>query len=84
MSYIGIFRFNHSGIAVNYIDAAASVYEKGGYHRSAPIFDPIQNVNVCWLTKEGVPTVKLLAPVDEYSPVNKTQVKVGVSLYYCC
>ena len=71
-------------MAVKDLDATASLYEQGGYKRSVSIFDPIQNVNICWLTKEGVPTVELLAPVDEKSPVNKTLEKVGVSPYHCC
>ena len=78
------FKFHHIGVAVNDIDATASVYEQGGYRRSAAVFDPIQNVNICWLTKDGAPIVELLAPVDEKSPVNKTLEKVGVSPYHCC
>ena len=78
------FKFHHIGVATNDIDSTASVYEQGGYRRSASIFDPIQNVNICWLTKEGVPTVELLAPVDEKSPVNKTLEKNGVTPYHTC
>lgn len=78
------FIFHHIGMAVKDLDATASLFEQGGYKRSVSIFDPIQNVNICWLTKEGVPTVELLAPVDEKSPVNKTLEKVGVSPYHCC
>lgn len=78
------FAFHHIGVAVKDLDATASVYEQGGYKRSSSIFDAIQNVNICWLTKEGMPTVELLAPVDEKSPVNKTLEKVGVSPYHCC
>ena len=78
------FKFHHIGFAVKDTDATASVYEQGGYKRSSSVFDPIQNVNICWLTKEGAPIVELLAPVDELSPVNKTLEKVGVSPYHCC
>lgn len=78
------FIFHHIGVAVKDINATASVYEQGGYKRSSSVFDPIQNVNICWLTKDGAPTVELLAPVDEKSPVNKTLEKVGVSPYHCC
>ena len=77
-------QFHHIGVAVFDIDSTASLYERGGYHRSALVYDPIQNVNICWLTKQGSPTVELLAPVDEKSPVNKTLEKVGVSPYHCC
>lgn len=78
------FKFHHIGVAVKEIDATASVYEQGGYRRSASIFDSMQNVNICWLTKKGMPTVELLAPVNENSPVNKTLEKMGVSPYHCC
>lgn len=78
------FKFHHIGVAVKEIDATASVYEQGGYHRSTSIFDPVQNVNICWLTKEGMPIVELLAPVDGKSPINKTLEKVGISPYHCC
>ena len=78
------FKFHHIGLAVKDIDATATIYERGGYKRSASIFDPIQNVSICWLTKEGMPTVELLAPVDETSPVNKTLEKNGVTPYHTC
>ena len=78
------FKFHHIGVAVKDLDATASVYEQGGYKRSSSIFDPVQNVNICWLTKEGMPIVELLAPVDEQSPVNKTLEKNGVTPYHTC
>lgn len=78
------FQFHHIGVAAKDIDATASIYELGGYHRSSVVFDPEQNVNVCWLTRDGAPTVELLAPVDESSPVNRTLEKVGVSPYHFC
>lgn len=78
------FKFHHIGVAVKDLDATAVVYEQGGYKRSASIFDPIQNVNICWLTKVGMPTVELLAPVNEMSPVNKTLEKNGVTPYHTC
>ena len=78
------FKFHHIGVAVKDLDATAAVYDQGGYKRSDSIFDPIQNVNICWLTKEGMPTVELLAPVDETSPVNKTLEKNGVTPYHTC
>jgi len=71
-------------MAVKDIDATAAIYKDGGYKMSEVVFDPFQNVNICWLTKKNAPIVELLAPVDEKSPVNKTLEKVGVSPYHCC
>ncbi len=78
------FLFHHIGVATNDVDASAYMYEQGGYHRSASIFDPVQNVKICWLTREGYPIVELLAPVDETSPVCKTLEKNGVIPYHTC
>ena len=78
------FKFHHIGVAVKDLDATALMYEQGGYKRSSSVYDPAQNVCICWLTKEGSPTIELLAPVNEFSPVNKTLEKVGVSPYHCC
>ena len=76
--------FHHIGVAVKTIEATVSAYEQGGYKRSATIYDPVQNVNICWLTREGFPTVELLAPVDEKSPVTKILEKNGVTPYHTC
>lgn len=78
------FIFHHIGVAVKDLDATASIYEQGGYKCSSIIYDPIQNVRICWITKDGSPTVELLAPVDEKSPVNRILEKVGVAPYHCC
>ena len=77
-------KFHHIGVAVKSIDATAAVYEGAGYRMSDIVLDPIQNVNICWLTKDGAPIVELLAPVDETSPVCKTLEKNGVTPYHCC
>jgi len=77
-------RFHHIGVAVKDISATAAVYMTGGYKQSGTTYDPVQNVNICWLTKEGMPVVELLEPVDETSPVNKTLEKNGVTPYHTC
>ena len=78
------FKFHHIGVAVKDIAKTTLLYENGGYAKSDVIFDPIQNVNICWLTKEGMPTVELLAPVDSTSPVCKILEKNGVTPYHTC
>lgn len=78
------FKFHHLGVAVKSIDDTAAIYVTGGYTRSEVISDPIQDVNICWLTKEGMPTVELLAPKDENSPVNRILEKNGVTPYHTC
>lgn len=77
-------RFHHIGMAVFDIVATAKCYESAGYLRSITFFDPIQNVDICWLTKAGEPMIELLAPVDDNSPVNGVLAKNGVGPYHCC
>ncbi len=78
------FRFHHIGIAVKSIEKTSAVYMEGGYAKSGVTFDPIQNVNICWLSKEGMPLIELLEPVDDSSPVCKTLEKNGVTPYHTC
>lgn len=78
------FKFHHIGVAVKDIESTAIVYVQGGYRQSAITFDPVQNVNICWLTKDSMPTVELLAPVDDSSPVCKILEKNGVAPYHTC
>ncbi len=78
------FSFNHIGIACRDIDKTASVYVNAGYERTQTIIDPLQNVKVCVLKKESMPTIELLAPVDENSPICKTLEKSGVAPYHIC
>ncbi len=78
------FTFNHIGVACYDIDKTADIYLNAGYQRTDTIIDPLQNVKVCVLTKESMPTVELLAPVDDMSPICKTLQKSGVSPYHIC
>lgn len=78
------FKFHHIGIATNSIDNTSKYYINAGYSASAVVLDPIQNVNICFLSKEEMPTVELLEPVDEKSPVFKIVKSTGVTPYHCC
>lgn len=78
------FNFHHIGIAVWNIDQTAQYYIDAGYKKTETIIDKIQNVKICFLTKENMPMLELLAPIDEHSPVNRTLDKMGVSPYHCC
>ena len=42
-------KFHHIGVAVKGIQATAAVYVAGGYKQSETIFDPEQNVDICWV-----------------------------------
>lgn len=78
------FKFHHIGIAAFSIENTAQYYIEAGYSKTKTVIDSIQNVQICFLSKENMPLIELLAPVDEKSPVNKTIEKVGVAPYHIC
>jgi methylmalonyl-CoA/ethylmalonyl-CoA epimerase len=78
------FKFHHIGFVTNSIEKTAALYSIGGYSISEIISDAIQNVNICFLTKQGAPRIELVEPLDEFSSVNKILKKSGVSPYHIC
>ncbi len=78
------FKFHHIGVAVRDIERTARFYLAAGYSMSPVTYDPIQNIHITFLSKEGMPVVELLAPHDENSPVNQTLQKNGVTPYHSC
>lgn len=77
-------KFHHIGIACYDIEVSKIFYENMGYKASDRIIDPIQDIEICFLHKNGQPLIELLAPLDENSPVNRTLSANGVSPYHIC
>ena len=77
-------RYHHVGIAVFDIVAAKLFYETLGYVPSNVIYDPVQNVYICFLRHESMPLLELLQPKDESSPVSRTLRTNGVTPYHIC
>lgn len=78
------FKFHHIGVAVFDIDTTAQFYLDAGYSKTDMVIDPKQNIRISFLEKLGMPTVELLAAVDDASPVNRILKAVGVSPYHTC
>ena len=78
------FTFHHIGIATPTLSDTALYYVNAGYKMSEKIYDPFQNVNICFLSKEAMPVIELLEPLDEKSPVTQIIEKSGVSPYHVC
>lgn len=77
-------QFHHFGIACKEIDKTAEAYAQLGYSKGETIFDPLQNINICFLTHSEMPLVELLSPVDENSPIVQILEKNGVTPYHTC
>lgn len=81
---LNYFRFNHIGVATKSIEKTAAVYTNAGYDSTEPVVDPIQDIRICFLSKENMPTIELLEPVDDKSPVNAILKKNGTAPYHFC
>lgn len=77
-------QFHHFGIACREIQKTAEAYISLGYSKGETILDPLQNVNICFLTHAKMPLVELLSPVDENSPIVQILEKNGVTPYHTC
>lgn len=82
-------KYHHIGIAVFSIEETAWFYIMQGYSKSETVYDPIQNVNICFLSSRNgdsseQPKIELIEPVDKQSPVHKILQKNGVSPYHIC
>jgi len=77
-------KFHHIGVACKNIKKSISIYEGIGYQSSNIIFDPIQNVNLCFLQKDDSPVIELVGSVDENSPLTNILKKNGTSPYHTC
>jgi methylmalonyl-CoA/ethylmalonyl-CoA epimerase len=77
-------KFHHIGYAVNDILKTAEYYVRAGWALSEILLDEIQNTQIAFLTKEGFPSIELVAPINDKSPTVKILDKVGVTPYHIC
>ncbi|HNY06098.1 MAG TPA: VOC family protein [Candidatus Egerieousia sp.] len=76
---------HHIGYVTKSIDHTADSFKIMGYSKGVKVFDPIQNVNICFIKKHGSVTIELVEPADERSSVNKMLKNMGgVSPYHIC
>jgi methylmalonyl-CoA/ethylmalonyl-CoA epimerase len=78
------FHFHHIGYAVHDIMLTATFYIEAGWQMSNIQVDVIQNTKIAFLSKDGMPLIELVAPIDENSPVVKMLNKVGITTYHIC
>lgn len=79
------FQFDHIGVAVFNIEAGIADYQLLGYHilggiKSVEVF----KANAAYMTLEGSPTIELLEPTSDDSPVAKILKQRGAGTYHTC
>lgn len=77
-------KLDHIGYAVKDIKETAQVYINGGWALSKLFEEKVQNASIAFLTKEGFPTIELVAPLEGKSPVDTFLQRVGVTPYHLC
>ena len=78
------FFFHHIGIATDNIEKTAAFYLDAGYTNTPVINDPIQQVAICFLSREFSPLVELVSPLTDDTPVTEIIHKSGVTPYHVC
>jgi methylmalonyl-CoA/ethylmalonyl-CoA epimerase len=78
------FQFHHIGFAVKSIKLTSQYYLNSGYEMTPKIFDPVQKVFICFLKKNENPTIELIEPISESSPVTEILKRNGVTPYHIC
>ncbi len=80
-----LIKIDHIGYAVNDIALTARHYTEAGWQLSDIMEEPAQNVKVAFLTKEGFPTIELVAPGGNgKDPVSNILKRSGVTPYHMC
>lgn len=78
------YEINHIGVATLNIQSTAEFYKAIGYEEVFGSYDKGQNVYGYFYKRDKMPTIELLAPFDEKSPINKILEKNGVTPYHIC
>ena len=77
-------KFNHLGLAVKRFSDALAFYKNLGYHCTDPVIDSLQNVEIILCTSVKFPTVELIKPINDKSPINNYLNKCNEMIYHIC
>lgn len=66
----GLIKFHHYGLAVQRFDEAILFHKNLGYTISNEVHDKIQKVNIVICNSELFPSVELVKPASNSSPIN--------------
>ena len=64
-----LFSFHHYGLAINDFQKALSFYKQLGYNYTEPVVDLLQNVELIFCTSINYPSIELIKPLNDKSPI---------------
>ncbi|MDD4438224.1 MAG: VOC family protein [Tissierellia bacterium] len=78
------FKLHHIGVLTESINLAIIDYMEAGFKVTEKTYDPIQDVNICFLSKRAHPNIELIEPASSKSKVFFTLQKNGAGPYHFC
>lgn len=79
-----IIKVHHYGLATSDLNRGAKTFSLLGYDVSEPIYDPVQQVEVVFVSRSGETTIELVCDSGTNGPTNGFISKVGSGLYHIC
>jgi methylmalonyl-CoA/ethylmalonyl-CoA epimerase len=77
--------FHHLGLAVRKPEAALVFVNAMGYSSQAPVFDPLQNVNLIMCTHVSEPAIEIIYKANSEGPIDALLAKHANGIvYHCC
>lgn len=76
--------FHHLGLGVRSPDTAIKFLDDLGYKIGAAIYDPEQNVNLCWCTAVAAPDVEIIWKGKGKSPIDTILSRKDGLIYHIC
>ena len=77
-------QFHHFGLAVYDFEPALSFFIKLGYSNSEKVVDELQNVELIFCSSNNQPSVELIKPINEKSPVYPFLKRNHEMIYHAC
>jgi len=78
-------QFHHIGIVTRNFEKAVKIYITMGFKVSMEPVEVIsQQVRICFLEKPSHPTIELIEPLGDHSPVKNLLQKCGSGPYHLC
>lgn len=81
---MGSIRFHHYGLAVSDFSAALKFHTNLGYTCGKSVVDNLQKVELIMCDMDGFPSVELVKPINDESPINNYLKKNPEIIYHVC
>lgn len=78
------YQMDHIGYLTGSIPETSKVFETLGYAMGEIVNDETQQTKICFLSKEGEPTIELVEPYEDNRTMQKMLAKRGVTPYHMC